>query len=246
LVESQEDSGFRNITVLVDAADSVDEICMGYGIMRGDYDFVIVDNLGTSECDACIILASTYVTPEFDDEIELLISDDSIPTVLLQFGGTNGKERVRREAEVAVEVEEAENPDETPRERRMRLKKEKEERAKADREERKRKQEEGRQKRQKGKQGEIPEDYDPAEKFRILTAGKSLRVKKSVQLPFPTLQEFEKLEAEHMFSDVNSKLADVFYDLLKGELAVAKIDFQKEVRRKDEGGGNLRSRQSVR
>ena len=106
--------------------------------------------------------------------------------------------------------------------------------------------EETAEQKQERKQGAVPEDYDPAEKFRALTAGKSQRVKKSVQIPFPTLQEFEKLEAEHTFSEVNSKLSDVFYDLLKDELAVMKIDFQKEVRRKDEGGGNLRSRQSIR
>lgn len=247
LIESQVSGGFRNITILVDSADSADEVCNDYGVAIGDYDFVIIDNLGSSESDVYIMMASTYVTPEFDDEIEMMVNNESLRTVLFQFGGTNRKERIRKEI-VAVEEEEPEDiiEDETPKQRRARLKREKEEQAVAKREERKRQQEKERQQRkQKGKENPL-EGYDPAEKFRAMTAGKSARSKKSVQVPFPSLQDMEKLEAEHVFPLVDEKMYTAFYELLGADLAVERIEFQKEVRRKDEGGGNIRTRQSMR
>ncbi len=245
LIESQESGGFRNITILVDSADSADDICADYRVAVGDYDFVILDNLGSSECDVYIMLASTYVTPEFDDEIEMLLNDDTLQSVLFQFGGVSGKERVRKEVVVDEAEEDAEQPDETPKQRRERLKQEKAAQAAAKREE-KRKEQEERQRRKRKGSDDVPEDYDPAEKFRALTMGKSVRAKKSVQVPFPPMQDLEKLEAEHIFPTVDPKVYDALYELLKGELAVLKNDFQKEVRRKDEGGGNIRTRQSVR
>lgn len=245
LIESQVSGGFRNITILVDSADSADEICSDYGVAIGDYDFVIVDNLGSSESDVYIMLASTYVTPEFDDEIEMLINDDNLRTVLFQFGGASGKERVRKEIVVEEDAEDGRTvADETPKQHRERLKLEKVEQAAAKKEKRKQKQEE-RQKRRQREKALVPEGYDPAEKFHVLTAGKSARSKKSVQVTFPTFQDIEKLEAEHVFPPVDAKIYDAFYELLGVDLAVTKIEFQKEVRRKDEGGGNIRTRQSV-
>jgi len=89
LIEDTVDSGFRGITVIVDDSESADEICGAYDIRQGDYDFVILDNLGASDYDVCFILVGAKVSPEFDEEIELLLEDTSNTSCVLQFGKSN-------------------------------------------------------------------------------------------------------------------------------------------------------------
>ncbi len=256
LVESQVDMGFRNITILVDPDDSADRICKSYGIEKDDYDYVIVDNVGSSESDVYILLASDYVTPEFDDEIEILVNESNLRVTVFQFNsGNKSKDRKRlsnekeQVEEKSVDVTE-ENQNETPKERKERLKAERLKKEQEAREARKKAVEERKKEadaqRKARESGVIPDDYDPAEKFRQLTAGKSLRSKKSVVVPFPPISDLEKLEAEHIFAEVNPVMGDAFYDLLQDWLAVSKMDFQKEVRRHDESSGDLRKRETVR
>lgn len=244
LIESPAEGGFRNIMVLVDSADSADEVCENYGITADDYDFIIVDNLGSSECDACILLAGTYVSPEFDDEIEMILNDENGHAVLFQFSSDN-KKLVRKEA-AEEESEDINEEDETPKQRRARLKQERLEQAARKKEERRLQKQQGKKEKEIKDGMGVPEDYDPAEKFRAMTAKQTVRVRKSVQVPFVTFQEIEKLEAEHVFYKVNPKMSDAFYELLRDVLAVSIHDFQVEVRKADEGGGNIRSRKSVR
>lgn len=229
LVDEEDESGFRNITVLVDAADSADEICSNYSVQKEDYDFVLLDNLGSSEYDVCFLLVGLKVSPAFDDEIELILGDTDVRSSLIQFGAAKARHSRKEQ-----------KPKETPEERKERAAREKEEREArqaAEREERKAK---GNKKR------EIPEGYDPAAKFHALLGDKSLRQKKAIQVPFPSMQDLEDFEAEHIFWDIDATLTQAIHAILEKDLAVEGNEFRKEVRRKDESSGSISAREAVR
>lgn len=218
LIEEQDTFSFRNITVLVDNSDSADEICENYGISSTDYDFIIVDNLGSSECDVCFIAVGASMSEEFDAEMQLLMEDEHLPVYVLQFG------------KAAVKQPEKE----TPEERKERLEREKQERLERKNAAKKPK-----------KSGEVPEGYDPAGKFRVTPEDKSIRKQKATVIPFPNFQEIETVEAEHKFAEITPALANVFFTAFESELAINKLQFDKEVRKKDESSGYVSTRPSV-
>lgn len=233
LIDNPIESGFRNITILIDDSDSADEICENYGVAIGDYDFVILDNLGASEYDVCFIALGSASSPDFEADVELLLSDEKVKSCVLQFGRIAGKKQEKRQEEKLAK-EKAKK--ESSAERKERLKREKEEKAAkqaAERETRKNKS-------AKRKSDEILEEYDPASKFRELVKATDTKIK-PINVPFPNFQEIETLEAEHRFSEINRTLAGAIYDLLKEQLAVEQIQFQKEVRKKDESSGYIKS-----
>ncbi len=69
---------------------------------------------------------------------------------------------------------------------------------------------------------------------------------KTYKAIFPKFQDIETLEAEHRFFEIDRNLVDVIYDMLKETLAVDKNQFQKEVRKKDESSGYIKSRNAMR
>lgn len=89
--------GFRNVTVIVGNSDSADEICEENNVDRREFDFIIFDNLGTSECDACIIAVGPIITEAYESEIELVLGDSSIPSTVLQFGKAVQKKKPKEE-----------------------------------------------------------------------------------------------------------------------------------------------------
>ena len=48
--------GFRNIAVIVDMSGATDDVYNEYGIAAGDYDYIILDNVGAVEYDVCFVL----------------------------------------------------------------------------------------------------------------------------------------------------------------------------------------------
>lgn len=232
LIDNPIDSGFRNITILIDESSSADEICENYGVAIGDYDFVILDNLGSSEYDVCFVALGSLSSQDFEAEIELLFTDDKVKSCIVQFGQVASKQQKSSKEKVVKEQQKKESSIE----RKERLKREKEEkvaRKAAEREAKKNKSE-------KRKSNETLENYDPASKFRDLVKP-NITKPKSINVPFPNFQEIETLEAEHRFPEVNRLLAEAIYDLLKDVLAVERIQFQKEMRKKDESSGYIKS-----
>lgn len=188
-------TGFRNITIIVTDEDSADEACLNYGIEKDDFDFTIVDNLGVSDCDACLVVTGGSISQDFDIVIDNIMADKQVASAVIQFG------RMPKATSKVISDEKAEVKESA--------------------------------------------EYDPTEKFRKRRITDDSRKRKTVIVPYPSFEIIEKLESEYLFSDVDMKLVDVFYDLIVSKTAVKKYDFQKEVRQRDESSGNIRYRNTM-
>ena len=95
LMENEDEGGFRNIRVLVEESGAVDEVYTDNGITKGDFDFIILDNMGLMDYDMLFVPVSEFSSADFQEEIELLKTDAKVRFV--QFGGsTKTKSRASR------------------------------------------------------------------------------------------------------------------------------------------------------
>lgn len=199
-----DETGFRGYRIIVEESGATDDIYDEYGIAEGDFDFVILDNMGVIDYDLCFIPLGAKHTESFDDDVKLMLESESDKIMIVQFG----KPSKNSHSTAATKP--------SPK--------------------------------RKGKDAEVEEDYDPAEKFRLTEEQKQKeRVRgKVAMVPFPSYQDIENVESEYKFYEVNANLVNVFYEALKEELAVDKNQFQREVRKKDESSGYIKSRNSTR
>ncbi len=86
LMENEDEGGFRNIRVLVEESGAVDEVYTDNGITKGDFDFIILDNMGLMDYDMLFVPVSEFSSADFQEEIELLKTDAKVRFV--QFGGS--------------------------------------------------------------------------------------------------------------------------------------------------------------
>lgn len=86
LIDDYEFQTFRDILVIVDEDSGADDICSTYGIGARDYDFIILDNVGSVEFDKCLILLGNSQSEAFEEDIELLQSaEDNGKYVIFDF-----------------------------------------------------------------------------------------------------------------------------------------------------------------
>lgn len=72
LIEDEDNGGFRNIRVIVDEDGATDTVYQEYGISRDDYDFIILDNMGSVEYDLLLVPVGLVTTEGFQSDIDLL------------------------------------------------------------------------------------------------------------------------------------------------------------------------------
>lgn len=192
LIIDEDEGGFRGIRVIIDNSDAADDITAAYGIKPGDYDFVILDNLGAIEYDKYFVVLGSKQSDLFIEDVKYtLMSDEADKVTVFQFGKSVDQARIKELTEVHKSN---------------------------------------------------GSEYDPAEKFRQ-NDEKRKREKvnsKIASIPFPQYQQIEDVEALHVFYEVQPPLVDRFYEALKDVLSVERIQFQKELRKKDANSSGIR------
>lgn len=198
LIDDEAEGGFRNIRIIIEESGATDDVFEEYGIVSGDYDFVILDNIGVTDYDVYLLPLGERHSESFDEDVKMLLSEDDGKVKIIQFGKPPKAEPAKRKD-----------------------KKEKE---------------------------TVSEEYNPADKFNISIEEqkKAEEQKKLVCVPFPSYQDIENVEANHRFYEINQNLVTALYTIFKDVLLVEKIQFQKEVRKKDESSGYIKSRNSTR
>lgn len=91
---------------------------------------------------------------------------------------------------------------------------------------------------------EIPEDYDPEQKFRGMVAAEKKKKVKEFDLSLPSYNMVENLEGLGQFEPVDEKLARVFYTLFGEVLNIQFNLFRKEIRQTNESGSRNKSGRS--
>jgi len=90
LIEDDDNGGFRNIRVIVDEDGATDTVYQEYGINQNDFDFIILDNMGSVEYDLLLVPVGLVTTEEFQADIDLLKREAN--SRFIQFG-KGGKSR---------------------------------------------------------------------------------------------------------------------------------------------------------
>lgn len=101
-------------------------------------------------------------------------------------------------------------------------------------------------KRSKKLTNEIPEDYDPEQKFRDMVAAEKKKKIKEFDLTLPSYNMVENLEGLGQFEPVDEKLTKVFYTLFGEVLNIQFNLFRKEIRQTNESGSRNKSGRSNR
>lgn len=210
----EEHQGFRNITVIVETTGATDTVYEDYGVGPDDYDFVILDNMGAIDFDYLFILRGKSCSEDFAEEVDLYLTDKTNPNLyIVQYGGGSKGDRSAGDTKRPQRKSQPERPRKGTHSR----------------------------KGQAVKEQVDAESYDPAEKFRE----KEENIKQTIQTvsgTYPTFQDIDLLESEHLFPEVPRAMIDPLYTMLKSLVLVDRNQFTKEVRRKDESSGNLRTR----
>lgn len=93
---------------------------------------------------------------------------------------------------------------------------------------------------------EIPEDYDPEQKFRDQAVEEKKRVVKEYQASLPSFEMIEKLEGMGQFEAVDEKLCEVFFAIIGEQLNIQYNLFRKEIRNTHESGSSIKSKRPGR
>lgn len=94
LIDSDAAQGFRNVTVIIDEDGATDDIYTQHGIAKGDYDFVILDNMGVVDYDACIVALGSRHSEEFDEDVKFMLEEDAEKKLwIIQFGRPVGNNK---------------------------------------------------------------------------------------------------------------------------------------------------------
>ncbi len=102
LIEDVDTRTCRDITIILDVDGTADDTYVEYGVNQKDYDFVILDNMAAIDYDVLLVPLGGLSTPDFDDDLQLLINSDEASRVkLIQFGkslskSNGGKEEAKK------------------------------------------------------------------------------------------------------------------------------------------------------
>lgn len=101
LVDDAEYSTFRDIAVIVDEEGGTDDVFSLYGVVKGDYDFVVLDNVGSIDFDYQLVLLGNKQSDVFMSDLDTMQeSEDRSRYILLDFGnGLAAKEQEKVKVE---------------------------------------------------------------------------------------------------------------------------------------------------
>ena len=83
-----EDTGtFRDVTIYVDTSGATDDVMDEYDITEDSYQFIVLDNMGMSEFDKCLVPVGMAQSETFDTELqEMLCSEEYAKIHIIQYG----------------------------------------------------------------------------------------------------------------------------------------------------------------
>ncbi|MBQ2885828.1 MAG: hypothetical protein IJE43_19055 [Alphaproteobacteria bacterium] len=203
VIDDVEYGTFKNITIIVDEECAADDLYETYGVSPGDYDYIILDNIGAAEYDKCFWLFGYKQSEVFLEDKKIVEESERADNlVYLEYGKpVNSNKPAQKVVSKRGKVEDNQ---------------------------------------------EVPEGYDPAEKFRNLEEEEHLRVVAKYNLPFPSFEYIENIEGRGIFGAVDEKLCKVFYDIFGTQLNIQFNIFRKEIRQTNESSGNNKSGRSSR
>lgn len=82
---------------------------------------------------------------------------------------------------------------------------------------------------------EVPDGYDPAEKFKDKVVTEKLKSVAVHNLDFPTFEDIEKVEGTKQFYNLSEKMIECIYSIVKPYVNVAANDFRKGVKQSESG-----------
>lgn len=98
LIDDEDFSTFRNMSVLIDTSGASDELYQEYGINFEDFDFVILDNMGVTDYDKCVCLFGSRQSSLFEEDKKLLEESDEVDKIVfVQFGTGTSKSKAKPE-----------------------------------------------------------------------------------------------------------------------------------------------------
>ena len=86
LVDSEDEGGFRNVRIIVEQEGATDDILHEYGIKDGDFDFIILDNMGLLNYDVLFVPVGIAHSEVFDEDVKMLMREDTERVFVVQFG----------------------------------------------------------------------------------------------------------------------------------------------------------------
>lgn len=99
LIEDEENNTCREFTIIIDESGASDDIYTNHDIRPDDFDFIVLDNMGVVEYDTLIIPLGAMSSPEFDDNVQLMLeSEDSMKMHIVQFGTNLKKQSPKQES----------------------------------------------------------------------------------------------------------------------------------------------------
>lgn len=208
LVDDEEFSTFRDIMIIVDEEGGTDDVFSSYGVAENDYDFVILDNVGSVEFDNCLVVLGNKQSEAFQSDIEYIQnSEDSNKYVFIDFGnGAVAKEQAKAEAKTKAESKTAENKKAAAK--------------------------------KSSPVSEEDYDPTEKFKAMVPGSEIKKEKVKPFKCKFPTFADIELVEGDHRFYQVGLDLVKVFHSFLGTPLAVSMDKFSKVVRSRDESSNN--------
>lgn len=91
-------------------------------------------------------------------------------------------------------------------------------------------------------ESELPDDYDPEQKFRDKAVEEKKKEVKEYCDALPSFGMIEKLEGIGQFEAPSDKLCKMFYDMLGETLNIQYNLFRKEIRNTNEGSSSVKSK----
>lgn len=105
LIDGKLDGEWRNISVVVAESGNTDDIFEEQGIALNDYDFTILDNMGSVEYDYTLFALGKYHSEEFEDEVAMVYADEPEKTKLVQFGKPPQVKKEKRDSKEPAKYE---------------------------------------------------------------------------------------------------------------------------------------------
>lgn len=82
LIDDEEFSTFRNITILYNDEGAIDDVFESYGIDYGDYDFIIADNMGVTSYDILFFLFGKSHSEYYMEEKVMLEQGEDVNKII--------------------------------------------------------------------------------------------------------------------------------------------------------------------
>lgn len=111
LIENELEGGFKNVRIVVNTEADLEEIKAADDYVRGKYDYVIYDNVGSADCDMLICMITNHLSEDYMGELLFVAADPKMH--IIKFGSPAPAPKAEKSAKKSKPgtVEEQENTD---------------------------------------------------------------------------------------------------------------------------------------